>query len=51
MSFDTVASRYAAAVQTNGYRVEMITETNINNMMMPLFNQWTKRVNGDNGKF
>jgi len=47
MSFDNVASRYAAAVQTNGYRVEMITETNINHMIMPLFGQWVQRVGGN----
>lgn len=49
MSFDSVASRYAAAVQTNGHRVEMITETNINNMIIPLFGQWATRVNSGNG--
>lgn len=47
MSMDANACRYAAAVQTNGHRVEMITTTNIRTMMMPLFAHWIKTV-GDN---
>lgn len=45
MSMDSAACRYAAAVQTNGFRVEMITETNINHMMIPLLQQWSIRLN------
>ncbi|TAQ85545.1 hypothetical protein B7494_g6138 [Chlorociboria aeruginascens] len=45
MSMDKDACRYAAAVQTNGHRVEMITDSNIKSMMMPMFNQWVKKVN------
>lgn len=44
MSFDANACRYAAAVQTNGIRVEMITKQNLQTMMLPLFEQWIKRV-------
>lgn len=49
MSFDRFACRYAAAVQTNGHRVEMITEGNINSMMMPLFHRWIQQVGGGKG--
>jgi eukaryotic translation initiation factor 2C len=49
MSFDTNACRYAAAVQTNGHRVEMITPLNINNMLMPLFGQWIGKVGNGGG--
>jgi eukaryotic translation initiation factor 2C len=49
MSFDRDACRYAAAVQTNGYRVEMITTQNIKSMMIPLFDQWIARVGGGKG--
>ncbi|PQE04484.1 piwi domain-containing protein [Rutstroemia sp. NJR-2017a BVV2] len=44
MSMDSTACRYAAAVQTNGSRVEMITRDNIKSMMLPLFRQWIQRV-------
>lgn len=44
MSMDADAIRYAAAVQTNGIRVEMITKQNIISMMMPLFDEWIKKV-------
>ncbi|TVY80632.1 Protein argonaute [Lachnellula suecica] len=44
MSFDTIACRYAAAVQTNGHRVEMITKTNIEGMLGFLFPEWVKQV-------
>lgn len=49
MSFDKDACRYAAAVQTNGYRVEMITPQNIKTMMLPLFQQWISKVGGGQG--
>jgi eukaryotic translation initiation factor 2C len=49
MSFDSLACRYAAAVQTNGYRVEMITPTNIKNMQIPLFEKWVEQVGGGKG--
>jgi hypothetical protein len=40
VSFDKHCCRYAAAVQTNGHRVEMIHETNIKTMLMPLIRHW-----------
>lgn len=49
MSFDQNACRYAAAVQTNGHRVEMITPNNIRGMMLPLFEQWISNVGGGRG--
>lgn len=49
MSFDQNACRYAAAVQTNGHRVEMITTNNIRTMMLPLFEQWIQKVGGGRG--
>lgn len=44
MSMDSTACRYAAAVQTNGKRVEMISKDNIKSMMIPLFRQWMIKV-------
>ena len=49
MSFDTLACRYAAAVETNGYRVEMITPGNIKNTFIPLFDRWVTDVGGGKG--
>lgn len=49
MSFDKDACRYAAAVQTNGHRVEMITDSNIRTMMVPLFKQWIQKVGKGQG--
>lgn len=46
MSFDKDACRYAAAVQTNGYRVEMISPANMRNMFLPLFQKWISKVGG-----
>ena len=48
-SMDRLGTRYAAAVETNGFRVEMITTENINNMLKPLLQTWTQQVGG--GKF
>ena len=50
MSFDSTACRYAAAVQTNGYRVEMITPANVETMLVPLFKEWVKRVGNGTGR-
>ncbi|KAF4636136.1 hypothetical protein G7Y89_g1931 [Cudoniella acicularis] len=49
MSFDPFACRYAAAVQTNGFRTEMITQNNIDNMLVPLFRQWVSKVGKGTG--
>ena len=46
VSFDRHAGRYAAACQTNGYRVEMISEPNMRSMLGPLVTQWTNQVGG-----
>ncbi|CZS95190.1 related to argonaute like post-transcriptional gene silencing protein QDE-2 [Rhynchosporium agropyri] len=48
MSFDRDCCRYAAAVQTNGYRVEMITPANINQMIIPYVKKWMSVVGGGN---
>ncbi|EGX96643.1 eukaryotic translation initiation factor 2C 2 [Cordyceps militaris CM01] len=40
MSVDRDANRYAAAVETNGYRTEMLTPSNINFMFSQLSEQW-----------
>ena len=49
MSWDREACRYAAAVQTNGYRVEMITPANIRTTFMTLYERWVTDVGGGNG--
>ncbi|KAI4149004.1 MAG: hypothetical protein LQ341_001433 [Variospora aurantia] len=46
VSMDKFAARYAAGVQTNGYRVEMISTRNLNDMLTPLFREWMMNVNG-----
>ncbi|KAL2072104.1 hypothetical protein VTL71DRAFT_11447 [Oculimacula yallundae] len=46
MSFDRDCCRYAAAVQTNGYRVEMITPANINQLIIPYVKKWMAMVGG-----
>ncbi|KAF5000779.1 hypothetical protein FDECE_11134 [Fusarium decemcellulare] len=40
MSVDKDATRYAALVETNGYRVEMLTPSNIRFMFGSLLQQW-----------
>ncbi|KAG5959309.1 hypothetical protein E4U56_005050 [Claviceps arundinis] len=40
MAVDRDALRYAAAVQSNGYRVEMLTKTNVRTMFSTLFEYW-----------
>ncbi|KAL9128364.1 MAG: hypothetical protein Q9217_002943 [Psora testacea] len=44
MSMDTTCSRYAAGVQSNGHRVEMITAANFQSMMQPLLQHWLENV-------
>lgn len=48
VSFDKHAGRYAAACQTNGKRVEMISETNMREMLGPMTQQWSAQVGGGN---
>ena len=47
-SMDRLGIRYAAACETNGFRVEMITTDNINSMLKPLLQTWTQQVGGGN---
>jgi hypothetical protein len=49
VSMDRLGTRYAAAVETNGCRVEMVSTWNIDTMLEPLFKEWMSVVNG--GKF
>ncbi|KAH7370050.1 Piwi domain-containing protein [Rhexocercosporidium sp. MPI-PUGE-AT-0058] len=48
MSMDRDCCRYAAAVQTNGYRVEMLTPDNIDQLIIPYVQKWKERVGGGN---
>ena len=48
MSLDPYCSRYAAAVQTNGQRVEIIATQTIAGMMTPMFNHWSQNIGGGN---
>ncbi|KAF6828905.1 eukaryotic translation initiation factor 2c [Colletotrichum plurivorum] len=44
MSMDKDATFYSAAVETNGYRVEMLSPLNIRNFMARLMPTWHKRM-------
>lgn len=44
VSLDRYGGRYAAAVETNGQRVEMITENNFRDMLAPLSRHWASTV-------
>ncbi|KAL8947942.1 MAG: hypothetical protein Q9222_005822 [Ikaeria aurantiellina] len=46
MSMDKVAARYAAGVQTNGFRVEMISTRNLRDMLIPMCRHWMANVSG-----
>ena len=46
VSLDKTCSRYGAAVQSNGHRVEMITSVNIHEMLRPLVKWWMSNVGG-----
>ena len=46
MSLDKFGGRYAAAVETNGKRVEMITEENFKSMFAPLARHWASNFGG-----
>lgn len=48
ISMDKLGTRYAAAVDTNGHRVEMISEKNIKTHLQPMLQHWCQTVN--NGK-
>ncbi|KAI5361410.1 Putative PAZ domain, Piwi domain, ribonuclease H-like superfamily, argonaute, linker 1 [Septoria linicola] len=44
ISTDKLATRYAALVQTNGYRVEMINSDIIKNELKPMLQHWISNV-------
>ena len=44
VSLDKLATRYAAACETNGYRVEMITPDNMQKLLKPLLKTWVQTV-------
>ena len=44
VSLDRTCSRYGAAVQSNGHRVEMIESSNIHEMLRPLVSWWIANV-------
>lgn len=44
VSMNRQATRYAAACDTNGHRVEMITEDNIKKLLKPLLQHWVQNV-------
>ncbi|KAL8698523.1 MAG: hypothetical protein Q9201_006520 [Fulgogasparrea decipioides] len=46
VSMDRWGSRYAAGVQTNGFRVEMVSTRNLRDMLIPLFRHWMENVSG-----
>lgn len=48
VSFDRHAGRYAAGCQSNGHRVEMISETNFSTILGPMVKAWMKAVGGGN---
>jgi eukaryotic translation initiation factor 2C len=43
MSWDRDAIRYAAACETNGHRVEMLSEANIRGMFLELYGKWLSK--------
>ena len=45
-SMDVLGLRYAAACESNGHRVEMITRFNMLDMLSPLFREWMANVGG-----
>ncbi|PIA98245.1 Protein argonaute [Cercospora beticola] len=46
ISTDRLATRYAALVQTNGYRGEMINTDIIKNELKPMLQHWVQQVGG-----
>ena len=44
VSQDLTCSRYSAAVQTNGFRKELITQRNMIEMVQPLVQRWMENV-------
>ncbi|KAL8684936.1 MAG: hypothetical protein Q9224_006056 [Gallowayella concinna] len=48
VSMDSSATRYAAGVQTNGFRDEIIKTQNLRTCLEPLFSRWQKAVGKGN---
>lgn len=46
MSLDRFGGRYAAACETNGHRVEIISQPNVRKMLFPMVNHWAANVGG-----
>jgi len=46
VSMDRFATRYASAVNTNGFRVEMMQTDNWSRLLAPLLQEWKTRVGG-----
>lgn len=44
VSMDQICARYAAAVEANGFRAEMITSKNIEKMLTPLIEHWKENI-------
>ena len=44
VSMDLSCARYAAGVQTNGFRVEMVSQFNIHSLVTPLLQYWMENV-------
>lgn len=44
VSTDHICARYAAAVEANGFRAEMITTKNIEKMLTPLIEHWKRTI-------
>ena len=44
VSMDLNCARYAAGVQTNGFRVEMVSQFNIHSLVTPLLQYWMENV-------
>lgn len=47
VSFDRFGGRYAAACETNGHRVEMISRANWKSMFLPIAKEWVKYVGNE----
>lgn len=44
VSMDLSCARYAAGVQTNGFRVEMVSQFNIHSLVTPLLQYWMENI-------
>lgn len=46
VSMDRICARYAAAVESNGERVEILTAKSIEEMLRPLVQHWCEDISG-----